>query len=104
MPWQKKTREERARDQRVYGDPEYQRNRAYALRRAAGRCDKCGRPGRRLQVDHVIPLTQGGTHDEGNLQVLCSGPGSCHAAKTATEGGGYRQPSDPAHEQRTNWS
>jgi 5-methylcytosine-specific restriction protein A len=104
MPWQKKTREERQRDQRVYGDPAYQRHRAYAIRRANGRCEKCGRPGRRLQVDHIIPVTQGGTHDESNLQVLCSGQGSCHAAKTATEGSKHGRPSDPEHVQRTDWN
>jgi len=103
MPWQAKTREERRRDSRVYDDPEYQRNRRHALARAGGRCEKCSRSGRRLQVDHIIPVTQGGGHDEGNLQVLCSGPGSCHAAKTAQEGRGYRSVTDPDHVERTKW-
>lgn len=34
------------------------------------------------QVDHVIPLRNGGTNDESNLQVLCV---RCHAIKTQEE-------------------
>ena len=42
----------------------------------------CGRPAR--EVDHVIPLTQGGDHcDVTNSQALCK---SCHSRKTAMEG------------------
>ena len=36
------------------------------------------------EVDHIIPLEQGGTHDETNLQALCK---PCHSAKTAREDG-----------------
>jgi 5-methylcytosine-specific restriction endonuclease McrA len=105
VPWNPKTREERQRDAQVYRDPEYLRNRRAVLREAAGRCEQCGRSDRRLQVDHATPVTQGGGHDPGNLRALCSGPGSCHAAKTAGEGGGYRAPaSDPDHSARTDWS
>lgn len=25
----------------------------------------------RLEVDHIVPLSQGGTHDESNIQPLC---------------------------------
>lgn len=34
------------------------------------------------QVDHIIPLSQGGPDTLENLQVLCS---NCHASKTARE-------------------
>jgi 5-methylcytosine-specific restriction protein A len=105
MPW-KKTPADRQRDAQVYGSPEYKRNRAAALRRADRRCEECGRRDRSLQTDHIIPVTQGGTHDLANLKVLCSGPGSCHAKKTATEGGGYRKrstPVDPPFSPRTQW-
>lgn len=34
------------------------------------------------EVDHVIPLEQGGPDDETNLQGLCH---ACHKAKTAAE-------------------
>lgn len=32
--------------------------------------------------DHIIPLAQGGSDDDDNIQCLCA---DCHAAKTATE-------------------
>lgn len=37
----------------------------------------------RLTVDHIIPLADGGTEREDNLQLVCPSP--CHAEKTATE-------------------
>ena len=95
-------REDRQASDRTYKDPEYQRNRAYAVRRAAGACEKCGRRDRRLQCDHIIPRAQGGSNDEANLQMLCSGPGSCHAAKTAHQPKSGMAP-DPPCEARTAW-
>jgi 5-methylcytosine-specific restriction enzyme A len=106
MPWKNGDPEKRRRDQQVYGDREYQRNRKIVLRRANGRCEQCGTRSRRLQVDHIVPLSAGGTHDASNLQVLCSGPGSCHARKSAAEGGRSRsrKPSaDPEPRPRTAW-
>jgi 5-methylcytosine-specific restriction protein A len=35
-------------------------------------------------VDHKIPLAQGGTHEDDNLQGLCT---ACHDRKTALEQG-----------------
>ncbi|MEU8617288.1 HNH endonuclease signature motif containing protein [Streptomyces sp. NPDC048623] len=35
-------------------------------------------------VDHVRPLSMGGTDTDGNVQVLCRG---CHGLKTSTEFG-----------------
>ena len=37
-------------------------------------------------VDHIVPLQQGGTDELGNLQALCH---SCHSIKTAREDGGF---------------
>jgi len=34
------------------------------------------------EVHHIIPLSEGGTHDEGNLKALCS---SCHSGITLGE-------------------
>lgn len=104
MPWANDP-ESRRRSDATYSDPEYKRNRRIVLTRANGRCSRCGRR-RTLQVDHVIPVSQGGSHAVANLQVLCSGPGSCHAKKTATEGGGWRGSrtvNDPQPVQRTQW-
>ncbi len=41
------------------------------------------------EVDHIIPLHQGGTDDPANLQALCH---DCHAEKTATEQGKRTRP------------
>ncbi len=38
------------------------------------------------EVDHVVPLRDGGTHDEDNLQAACK---PCHSKKTAREDGGF---------------
>lgn len=35
-----------------------------------------------LEIDHILPLVDGGTHDLDNLQFLCK---SCHRSKTARE-------------------
>jgi 5-methylcytosine-specific restriction endonuclease McrA len=34
------------------------------------------------ELDHVVPLIDGGTHEAANLQTLCT---PCHKRKTATE-------------------
>ena len=50
-------------------------------------CAVCGEPA--TVVDHVISLARGGTHDEANLQALCS---VCHNQKTnSMDGGGWRR-------------
>ena len=45
-----------------------------------------GRGIRAVHVDHKVPLSQGGTNAESNLQGLCT---SCHSFKTATSDGGF---------------
>lgn len=40
----------------------------------------CGRPA--AEVHHVIPLTQGGSHDLSNLRAICAG---CHRRITRRE-------------------
>jgi 5-methylcytosine-specific restriction protein A len=50
-------------------------------------CVKCAATGRvqaAQEVDHIVPLHSGGTHDRSNLQPLCR---PCHAEKTAAEAG-----------------
>ena len=72
---------------REYRDREYIRNRQAAIGRQRGRCADCGRVcaeyvggewrTRRLggEVDHIVPLAQGGTSEAGNLALRCR---SCH--------------------------
>jgi 5-methylcytosine-specific restriction protein A len=45
-------------------------------------CQSCHRVGGRLEIDHIVPISQGGTKDESNLQVLCR---ECHRKKTIEE-------------------
>ncbi|QIX19544.1 HNH endonuclease [Burkholderia multivorans] len=47
-------------------------------------CQKCGIAVRVGEVDHIIPLEQGGTNDDGNLHLLCI---DCHRKKTAADRG-----------------
>jgi len=49
------------------------------LRRAKNRCKQCG-SNKDLTIDHIIPLSQGGTSESLNLQVLCR---ECNQAKGA---------------------
>jgi len=58
-----------------------------ALAKTQYRCAECLRNGRLAlakQVDHIIPLHQGGTDDLDNLEGLCL---PCHEAKTARDMG-----------------
>ena len=111
MPW-KKTPADRARDAKVYRDPEYLRNRKLAMRRSGARCEqlengrRCGSADR-VSCDHDTPVSQGGTHHLDNLVIRCR---RHHAQKTAQEGGGYRKTGrraaraeDPVLAPRTKW-
>lgn len=110
MPWDNSP-EKRRQDAAFYSDPTYRRNRAIVKRRANGRCEECGHRHDRLQCDHAIPHTKGGSHGVENLRMLCAGDGSCkcHERKTAGEGGGFRSnpgrraARDPKPSPRTKW-
>jgi 5-methylcytosine-specific restriction endonuclease McrA len=55
------------------------------LRRDSGLCQICEKSGRfslASEVDHIIPLSKGGSDDEDNLQSICR---SCHDDKTRTD-------------------
>lgn len=93
--------QERTEEQRLerqpwrawYRLPSYHRGRTVARKRAEGRCEQCGRTDLPLQCDHIIRLSTARTQEEAdvlndpaNLQMLCSGPGSCHEGKTLGRG------------------
>ena len=46
--------------------------------------EHCGRAAQ--EVDHILPLSEGGTNDLDNLQGLCK---SCHSKKTARDDGSF---------------
>ena len=53
------------------------------LKRYDYRCQLCGataQDGAKLEIDHIIPKSKGGTNDEDNLWVLCK---ECNSSKKA---------------------
>ena len=71
--------------QRGY-DRQWQRLRRMKLARQPF-CAECSRRGRIVaatDVDHIVPLANGGTNADDNLQSLCH---SCHSRKTADQRG-----------------
>lgn len=67
------------------GGATWMRTRARILRRDMHCCQPCARRGatvQALEVDHIVPIAQGGTDDHANLQAICK---PCHAVKTAGE-------------------
>lgn len=55
--------------------------RASIMERDGGKCTACGTEDR-LEIDHIQPISQGGTGEAENLQVLCV---SCNRRKRATQ-------------------
>lgn len=43
-----------------------------------GRCAACGKTRKKLSVDHIVPLSKGGTNWPSNIQLLCK---SCNSSK-----------------------
>src|SRR5215469_1098574 len=62
---EKPSREDRYANRRV---PDSMR--ATVLVRDGGRCRRCRRS-INLEMDHIVPVSKGGTTEESNLQVLC---------------------------------
>jgi 5-methylcytosine-specific restriction protein A len=61
--------------------PGWQLTRARILERDDYRCYICGVPGCRA-VDHIRPVSQGGSDDDANLAAICD---RCSKHKTALE-------------------
>jgi ATP adenylyltransferase len=67
--------------------------RCNTFKRAAGRCELCGIPHeeRALDVDHIVPRSEGGTDDPDNLQALCWRCNQDKGAGDATDFRGVRE-------------
>jgi len=65
----------------IESDPVPSDIRYRVLSAAKGRCALCGATSqeRRIEVDHVIPRSKGGSNDLSNLQALC---GECNRGKS----------------------
>ena len=97
----------------VYNQSDPREARRRVRKRDRGRCASCGldtyglrrqirgrgsfrklrergfKPRKSLwELDHIVPLVDGGSHDLGNLQTLCT---PCHKRKTAREAGERRR-------------
>lgn len=78
---------------RIRGDA-WMATRRAVMQRDKYTCAGCGSIRMDHEVDHVVPLEQGGSNDLENLQLLCawfdaSGvKQGCHAAKTKAEAKG----------------
>jgi 5-methylcytosine-specific restriction enzyme A len=70
------------------GDPRtsttsWRRQRARILQRDHHICHVCGQPGAD-EVDHIVPISQGGTNHDTNLAAIHNTP--CHRRKSSSEG------------------
>ena len=52
----------------------------YVWQRDGGRCVECGRK-ERLEYDHIIPLSKGGSNTDRNIQLLCE---HCNRSKSSS--------------------
>ncbi len=62
--------------------PEFPQSKAFLLKRQKGRCNHCGlyfKEGDSLEIDHILPKSNGGTNQRDNLQLLHK---HCHHNKT----------------------
>jgi len=60
--------------------PGWQRIRQHILHRDANTCQYCGAAA--TEIDHIIPVSQGGNHTPGNLVASCT---PCNKAKNLKE-------------------
>ena len=71
----------------------------YILERDNFTCQCCGQaaPNVRLEIDHVVPVSEGGTDDATNLRVTCY---ACNRGRNALAGIMQKRAANPAYIQR----
>ena len=77
-------------NQNFYNSKRWKSLRSYKIKNNPT-CEQCERENKLSSaqcVDHIKPLSLGGTNDLSNLQSLCN---SCHAKKSARESVEYRK-------------
>lgn len=84
-PWAGSTRRSR-----TVSGWEQQRRAARVIARDRGTCHVCGQAGAE-EVDHVVPLSQGGADHESNLAAIHV---ACHREKTQAEARAARNPAE----------
>ncbi|GLV54750.1 hypothetical protein KDH_15970 [Dictyobacter sp. S3.2.2.5] len=70
--------------------PDLPANKAKLLKQQQGKCAKCGlyfKDGDLLEIDHIIPKSQGGKDEYKNMQLLHR---HCHDQKTAEDSSAAR--------------
>lgn len=90
----RRKQENRRSDDRMYSQQWWRRLRQMVLRREPW-CRMCRAEGRftpATEVDHIVPVSKGGTNEMDNLQALCK---SCHSKKTARDTGWSRRGDAP---------
>jgi hypothetical protein len=75
----------------IEADPVRADVRYQVLAAANGRCVLCGATSaeRRIEVDHIIPRSRGGSKDMSNLQALCD---ECNRGKSNADDTDFRRP------------
>ena len=75
---------EATKERAHYRTSDWRARRERILVRDCSRCAVCRRvvAGRQAHIDHIVPLEEGGTDEDANLQVLCE---RHHGAKTRGE-------------------
>jgi len=77
------------------------RQRIETLLACKGRCVKCAeKVGDDFEIDHRIPLAQGGLHEPGNWQIVCK---PCHLGKSRGDNADTRKAKRRMLKHTGNW-
>lgn len=72
----------------------------FAKKPLCERCEQRGLVTSATQRDHIVPLAEGGTEDEDNIQSLCD---ACHLEKSKLESQRGRRRGGTENSRRSRW-